>query len=200
MSDWLEIGKIVAAHGLRGEVRIYPDSDFPERFQQPGPRWLLRPGASEPEEIELLKGRFLDGKGLYIIQLEGVTNRDQAEALRGAVLMVPEGDRLPLEEDEFHVSDLIGLDVFDQHSQTVIGVVTAVIAAGNDLLEVERHAPAIATDTPETVEVPSENPSKSRRKRNAPSTKVLIPFVEEIVPIVDLEQGRLEINPPAGLL
>ncbi|HEY9659223.1 MAG TPA: ribosome maturation factor RimM, partial [Allocoleopsis sp.] len=38
---WLEIGKIVGVQGLKGEVRIYPNSDFPERFEQPGKRWLL---------------------------------------------------------------------------------------------------------------------------------------------------------------
>jgi 16S rRNA processing protein RimM len=169
--DWLEIGKIVAAQGLKGEVRIYPNSDFPERFEQPGPRWLLRPGATTPESIELLSGR-LDNKGLYIVKFAGIHDREQAEALRGCHLVVPEDDRPALEAGEFHVIDLLGLAVFDQRTQTLIGTISDVIPAGNDLLEVER-------------------PNGS---------KVLIPFVEPIVPIVDLNQRRVEITPPAGLL
>jgi 16S rRNA processing protein RimM len=174
-SDWLEIGRIVGAQGLQGEVRVYPSSDFPQRFEQPGTRWIVEPGAAEPEPIELLSGRYLDNKGLYVIKLRGVTNRDRAEALRNSVLMVPAGDRLPLEEGEFHVGDLVGLQVYHQTTQALVGTVTEVLAAGNDLLEVE----LAETDPPR---------------------KALIPFVEAIVPVVDLEQNRIEILPPAGLL
>lgn len=177
MSDrWLAVGKIIAPQGLKGEVRVYPDSDFPERFVEPGQRWLLRPGATEPEPIELLKGRSLDGKGLYVVQLAGITDRTQAETLRGCQIMVPASDRLPLDPDEFHVADLIGLQVFDQATQTLIGTVTNIIPAGNDLLEVQR-SPA----------PPNAKP-------------LLIPFVMAIVPIVDLAHQRIEITPPAGLI
>lgn len=170
--DWLEIGKIVAAQGLRGEVRVYPNTDFPERFEQPGTRWLLRPNAPAPEPIELLSGRYLEGKGLYVVQFQGISNRDQAEALRNCRVMVPETDRPALEEGEFHVADLLELAVIDQATQQQIGTVKDVIPAGNDLLEVELIS----------------------------GKKVLIPFVEPIVPIVDLAQRRVEITPPAGLI
>lgn len=171
-SQFLEIGKIVGAQGIKGEVRVYPDSDFPERFEQPGQRWLLRPNATEPESIELLSGRYLNGKGLYVLQLAGVDDRNQAEALRGAKLFVSANDRLPLEPGEFHVQDLIGLPVFDQATQNQVGIVKNLIPAGNDLLEVVK----------------------------ADGAMVLIPFVEAIVPVVDLEQKRIEITPPAGLV
>ncbi|MGB3200994.1 MAG: ribosome maturation factor RimM, partial [Nodosilinea sp.] len=41
--DWVEIGRIVAPQGVKGEVRVYPSTDFPERFLEPGDRWLKRP-------------------------------------------------------------------------------------------------------------------------------------------------------------
>lgn len=186
--EWLEIGKIVAAQGLKGEVRVYPNSDFPERFEEPGKRWLLRPGKTEPETIELVAGRYLAGKGLYVLQFKGITDRDQAEQLCNCRLLIPSSDRPHLEEDEFHVPDLLGLEVIDQASQQAIGRVKDVIAAGNDLLQVELY--------PAALEDPQEN---SAPKKNSPQT-VLIPFVKEIVPIVDLTQGRLEITPPPGLL
>ncbi len=175
---FLEIGKIVSPQGLRGEVRVYPNSDFPERFLEPGQRWLLRPGETQPQPIKLIKGRYLDSKGLYVVQLEAITDRDQAEALRDCRLLVPESDRPPLNEDEFHVSDLLGLKVFNQADQTLIGEVVNVLTAGNDLLEVQRQ------------------PSPDSQK---PGT-VLIPFVKAIVPVINLAQKRIEITPPTGLI
>ncbi|WNZ43757.1 ribosome maturation factor RimM [Leptolyngbya boryana CZ1] len=171
---YLEIGKIVAAQGLKGELRVYPNTDFPERFEEPGERWLLRPNQTEPEAIELVSGRYLDGKGLYVIQIKGIRDRDAAEALRGCQLLVPDSDRPDLEEGEFHVADLLGLSVYEQASQELIGTVSDVIPAGHDLLEVKKVTPEGKT--------------------------VLIPFVEAIVPVVDLAQRRIEITPPPGLL
>jgi 16S rRNA processing protein RimM len=174
--NWLEIGKIVGAQGLKGEVRVYPNTDFPERFEEPGTRWLRRSGATEPEAVTLISGRYLTGKGLYVIKLSGIDDRDQAEALRGCTLLVPENDRPLLEDDEFHVLDLLELEVFDQTTQTLVGTVKDVISAGNDLLEVNLSQPKGKTTT------------------------VLIPFVKAIVPVVDLERRRIEITPPTGLI
>lgn len=180
--DWVEIGRIVAPQGVKGEVRVYPSSDFPERFLEPGQRWLKRPRSLTPEPVELVRGRYVDGKGLYVVQLAGVDSREGAEALRDAVLVVSVGDRPSLDADEFYVADLVGLRVIVQATGTAIGTVTDIFAAGNDLLEVTYDAP---------------------EAENSPPTKpqtVLIPFVTAIVPVVNLAQGYLEITPPAGLV
>jgi 16S rRNA processing protein RimM len=183
LEDWLVVGRIVGAHGLNGELKIYPDSDFPERFLAPGERWLLKPGATQPEPAKLLSGRYVDGKGMYVIKLAGISNRDQSEALRDTQILVRQGDRLPLEPGEFHVDDLIGLAVILQSSQTQIGTITNLFSAGNDLLEVT------LTNPPSSDTANAKNPPK-----------VLVPFVEAIVPVVDLKAGRVEITPPKGLL
>ncbi len=188
IDDWLEIGKIVSPQGMKGEMRVYPQTDFPERFEVPGKRWLLRPNATEPEEVELIKGRFLEGKNLYVIQLGGVKYRDEAEELRGCKLLVPESDRPTLGEDEYHLMDLVGLPVFMQDGGELIGTVVDLINAGNDLLEV-CLGKGDKVEGVEGVESKIQN-----------SKTVLIPFVREIVPVVDLEAGRIEITPPTGLL
>lgn len=197
MSEWLEIGKIVAPQGLDGEVRVYSNSDFPERFEEPGQRWLLSPGESEPQVIELLAGRCIN-KGLYVVELAGVKDRNQAEALRGCLLMVPQSDRPELGEDEYHVLDLIGLEVFNQLTQEVLGTVVDVIPAGNDLLEVKLWEPQSTTPTTD-LQLTTGKKRKLQPKSSKPKT-VLIPFVKEIAPIVDLQAGRIEIMPPPGLL
>lgn len=195
MSKWIEIGRIVAPQGLKGDIRVYPSSDFPERFTEPGKRWLLSPGQIEPRSIELLRGRYLPSKGLYVIELAGIENREQAEALRNSQLLIEQGDRPQLEVDEFYVPDLIGLTVINQLNRKVIGKVISIIFAGNDLLEVEK----ISTDTPTISKVFEDNlqqkSRKSRRirhqkKTQSPKSKnILIPFVKAIVPIVNFEQS-----------
>lgn len=175
--DWLEIGRIVSPQGLRGELRVYPNTDFPERFLVPGERWLLPAGQSlprhTPQPVQLVAGRVIPKRGLFVIRLAGVEDCDAAEALRNAQLLVPISDRPSLEPGEFHVLDLVGLTVVDQATQAVIGRVESLIPTGQDLLEI---------------------------RLDATGTCTLLPFVEAIVPVVDLAAGRLEITPPPGLL
>lgn len=171
--ELLVVGKIVAAQGLKGELRVNPLSDFPERFTRPGPRWLQ--GRTGPaRSTTLLQGRNLPGKALFVIRLEGVTDREQAEALVGHALLVRSDDRPPLADGEFHLLDLVGLEVRLLDDGRVLGTVTDLIHGGNDLLEVAL--------------------------REEPTRTVLIPFVDAIVPTVDLAGGWLGLTPPPGLL
>ncbi|MDQ2097631.1 MAG: ribosome maturation factor RimM [Tychonema bourrellyi B0820] len=211
MSEWIEIGTIVAAQGLDGEVRVYPDSDFPERFVEPGKRWLLFPNKTEPEPIEFLSGRYIPGKGLYAVEVSGVEDRTAAEALRGCKLLVEKSSRPYLEPDEFYVQDLFGMEVFNQLTGELLGKVSEIIPAGNDLLEVElvqtpAEIAATEAERSKIVSVEVQHKDSRRKKHKTPrakppqTRKVLIPFVKEIVPVVDLEKGRIEIVPPSGLL
>ena len=202
---WLEIGTIVAAQGLRGEVRVYPSSDFPERFLEPGTLWLQDPNTGNIQEIELLGGRYLPGKNLYVLRLETIEYRDQAEALKGYILLVSHRDRLDLEENEYHVADLMNLEVFNQKTGENIGIVVDIFYAGNDLLKVQLYK---QPESQEFEKIKDHDLSKINRKskrrkfkkKKQPIPTILIPFVKEIVPVVDIAHKRLEIMPPDGLL
>ncbi len=215
---WLIIGRIVGAHGLNGHVKVYAESDFPERFVVPGDRWLKKPTDAQPVPIKLTSGRYLEGKNQYLVKLAGVDYRDQAEDLRQAELMVPESDRLSLEPGEFHVSDLIGLTVVLKADQTTIGTVTDVFTTGHDMLEVTVSETPEDSETGDNSElalatekaIPHDSMRakaaqklkrqvKRKAKKKAPKT-LLIPFVEEIVPTVDIAAGQIEITPPPGLI
>jgi len=214
--ELLVVGRLVAAQGLAGELRVLPLSDFPERFTRPGGRWLkARDGPAQP--VELRSGRQLPGKELFVVRIAGIDSRDAADALVGQELLVPAADRPPLEEGEFHLLDLVGLEVrllasgsppenigspaggraasepqgggkeegdgtasgaTEDGAAAVIGRVLDLIHAGNDLLEVELSAAA-----------PGGRPRR-----------LLIPFVEPIVPVVNLAEGWIGITPPPGLL
>jgi len=168
---WMSIGEIVAAQGLKGDIRIKPSSDFPERFTKPGKRWIQK--ANElPTEIKLIKGTIIPGKSIYVISIEGVSNRSSAEKIIGWNLVMPVNSRPNLNDDEYHYFDLIGLEVKKGPKKTLIGHVTDLIKGGNDLLEIE------------LVE----------------GKKVLVPFVKEIVPEIEIKEKWLLIKPPPGLL
>ena len=214
--ELLVVGRLVGVQGLGGELRVLPLSDFPERFTRRGPRWLQAKGRPA-QAVELRSGRQLPGKEVFVVRIAGIDSRDAAEALVGQELLVPAADRPPLEEGEFHLLDLVGLEVRlladgrppenigsptggsaaseppeveDEKvgrtdsgatadvATAVIGRVLDLIHAGNDLLEVERTAAA---------------PGGAGRR-------VFIPFVEAIVPVVNLAEGWIGITPPPGLL
>ena len=167
----MSIGEIVAPQGLKGDLRIKPSSDFPERFTKPGTRWIQK--ANEvPTEIKLIKGTLIPGKSIYILSIEGVSNRNSAEKIIGWNLVMPVDSRPSLAKNEYHYFDLIDIEVRRGPKKTLIGYVTDLIKGGNDLLEIE------------LVE----------------GKKVLVPFVKEIVPEIDIKEKWLLIKPPPGLL
>ena len=168
---WMSIGEIVAPQGLRGDIRIKPSSDFPERFTKPGKRWIQK--ADElPTEIKLQKGKLIPGKAIYVLSIEGVSNRTSAEEIIGWKLVIPINSRPKLSKEEYHYFDLIGLEARRGKKKTLIGYVTDLIKGGNDLLEIELVG----------------------------GKKVLVPFVKEIVPEIEIKEKWLLINPPPGLL
>ena len=169
--EWMSIGEIVAPQGLKGAIRIKPSSDFPERFTKPGKRWIQKDNEL-PTEIKLIKGTLIPGKSIYVLSIEGVSNRSSAEKIIGWNLVIPIDSRPNLSNNEYHYFDLIGLEARRGARKAVIGHVTDLIKGGNDLLEIE------------LVE----------------GKKVLVPFVKEIVPEVEIKEKWILINPPPGLL
>ncbi len=168
---WMSIGEIVAPQGLKGDIRIKPSSDFPERFTKPGKRWIQK--ANEfPTEITLIKGTLIPGKSIYVMSFAGIANRNSAEKIIGWNLVIPLDSRPNLKKNEYHYLDLIGLEARRGPQKTIIGYVTDLIKGGNDLLEIE------------LIE----------------GKKVLVPFVKEIVPEIEIKEKWLLLTPPPGLL
>ncbi|SAY38582.1 ribosome maturation factor RimM [Candidatus Synechococcus spongiarum] len=168
----VEVGLVVAAQGLKGELRVLSSSDFPERFLEPGFRWLQKLD-EPPRAVELWQGRCLTRKGLYGIRLKGIATRNQAETLVRHRLLADATTRPPLAAGEFHLLDLEGLEVRLDPAGPALGTVVDLLHGGNDLLEIRLHHGG---------------------------QSVLVPFVEAIVPQVRLEEGWILLCPPADLL
>jgi 16S rRNA processing protein RimM len=122
MTDLVLVGRIARTHGVRGDVLINPETDFPEeRFVAGCVMQLEMSGRSEPITIESV--RFHQGRPL--VTFAGVDTMDAAEALIGAALKLPEAEIPPLPAGMYYRHDLVGCEVTDTKGQA-IGRVTSV--------------------------------------------------------------------------
>ncbi|KAJ0797292.1 putative 16S rRNA processing protein RimM [Helianthus annuus] len=189
-SQYVEIGYISSVHGLQGEVRVKPNTDFPElRFSEPGKRWLKQQmlGREIIKEVELLEGRGHHGQKSWIVKFNNVDKVEQAQQLVGSTILVLDEDRPELEEGDFYARDLAGMRVMLKETGEPVGTVVNVFdAGGSDLLQVKLDSSL------ETID------KNGNLKSEAPL--VWIPFVEAIVPHVDLNNREMIITPPKGLL
>jgi 16S rRNA processing protein RimM len=162
------LGAVAGAHGIRGEVRIKAFAQDPLDIGAYGP--VTTEDGAQSFEITVLRLH----KGMTIARLDGVRDRNAAEALKGVRLYVPRA-RLPVpdEEDTWYHADLVGLEALDPGG-TRLGAVIAVQDFGaGDLLEI-----ALAGQ----------------------DRTVLVPFTHDIVPRIDVAAGRLVVDAPRELL
>ncbi|MGH3585622.1 MAG: ribosome maturation factor RimM [Pseudonocardia sp.] len=165
------VGIAVRAHGLRGELVVELHTDSPDERFVPGATLIAqRPGAPAGS---LTVEAVRPHSGRLLVRFAEAPDRDAAEALRGTRLLVPADALAPPEDDEeFHVHQLEGLRA-ELADGTVVGTVREVVhGPGGELLVLARP------DHPDA----------------------LVPFVQAIVPTVDLPGGRLVLTPPDGLL
>ena len=172
--EWLVVGIITSSHGIKGELKVKSLSDFSERFTKPGKRWLQLDN-KEPTVFNLISGFKKPGKDIFIISLETIEDRNSAEKFKNYKLLVKSNNIPELKKEEFHLNQLVNLKVKIKQEDKIeiIGEVVDLLNESNNLLEIKIY----------------EN-----------NKKILIPFVKDIVPIIDLEKDFILINPPIGLL
>ena len=173
-NEWLVVGFITSCHGINGQLKVKSLSDFEERFLKPGIRWLQKENEL-PSKIELSSGFKQPGKETFIIKFHGINTRHHAEQIKTYKILVKTNKLPKLKKEEFHLLELINLEVktLENDELKTIGKVINLENEKNNLLVIELF--------------------KNRKK-------VLIPFVKEIVPLVDIKNNFLIINPPDGLL
>jgi 16S rRNA processing protein RimM len=166
----IAVGHIVGVHGLRGEVKVEPYTDFPARF---APGVVLMVGEDlTAETIEQVR----EHKTNLLVKFAGVDDRAGAEELRSLWLFVDEADAAQLEAGAYWIHDIIGLNVFTDQGEQV-GRITDVLTTGaNDVYVV-----AAAGDF---------NGGR----------EVLLPALDDVILTVDLGQGRMIVHLPDGLL
>lgn len=107
--DWVVIGEVIGVFSVRGEVKVRPETDYPERFYKLDEVNLREPSGSL-KTLRIRSVRF--HRRMALMKLEGIDDRDLAQSLRGSLLIVPRSETVELPEDEFFVDDLVGIRVF----------------------------------------------------------------------------------------
>lgn len=125
----INIGKIVNAVGLKGELKVYNYSAYKERFEE------LEYVYVEEKKAKIDNVRYM--KEMVILKLADVNDRNQAEALKNSLIYIDETQLRELPEGEYYIKDMIGMAVKEEKGN-VLGVLTDVIQnSAQDLYEVE---------------------------------------------------------------
>jgi 16S rRNA processing protein RimM len=102
---YLTVGLVTRPHGVRGEVRVAPDTDFPERLLALRRVYLSRDGRRTSHTVERVRPQG----AAFLLKLASVDTADAAERLRGAALQIPRSEAAPLPEGQYYIGDVIGL-------------------------------------------------------------------------------------------
>ena len=107
MEDLLKVGVITTTHGVRGEVKVYPTTDEPERFLDL--EYVLLDTGKELRRLDIKNVRFF--KNLVILKFDGIDNINDIEKYKGRDLWIPREEAQELDEDEYYIADLLGMKV-----------------------------------------------------------------------------------------
>jgi 16S rRNA processing protein RimM len=157
------VGRVLSPHGTTGELQIEAISDSPGRFSSGGMLYLN----DRPHKIKSSRGL---PKGRIGLKLEGINSRNEAESLRGSLLLVTEDMVPPLPEGEYYHFQLIGIRVYTQEHE-YLGQVTEILATGSNDVYLVSHN----------------------------SSEILIPALHDVVVRVDVNGRTMTVDLPEGL-
>ena len=168
MQKRLEVGQIVNTFGIKGEVKVTPFTDDINRFDD-----LKKVYVKTRKEEKLYKvenARY--HKNMVLLKLEGIENPEQAELLKNAYLEIDREDAIPLEEGQYFIVDLIGLDVYTDEGN-LLGKVDDIYNTGaNDIYVVKDEL----------------------------GKQVLLPGIKEVIKEVDLDNEKIIVHLIPGLI
>lgn len=173
-ADKVCIGAVGGVRGLKGEIRVKSFTADANDIAAYG-----------PVSIEGKEGEFqirVTGqvKGMVIARIDGIDDRDGAEALKGKQLYVPKSALPEAEDGEFYYADLMGMKAESTEGKP-LGIVKAIHNFGaGDIIEIARETNGPAED-------------------GDAKDDLMVPFTKAMVPQVDMQQGRIVIDPPQNL-
>lgn len=133
MDDLLRVGVISSTHGVRGEVKVFPTTDDPARFEALE-EVLLDTGKGEVITLGIERVAYF--KNMVILKFRGIDNMEEAAKYKGRDLLVTRENAVPLEEGEFFICDIIGITVFEENGEE-FGILKDVLQTGaNDVFVV----------------------------------------------------------------
>ena len=135
MEDLLQVGVITSTHGIRGEVKVFPTTDDPNRFRKL--KQVILDTGKEQLDMEIASVKFF--KNQVIVKFKGIDDINDVEKYRKAGLYVTRENAVPLGENEYFIADLIGLKVISDDEEE-LGVIDDVLQTGaNDVYIVKKE-------------------------------------------------------------
>ncbi len=168
--NYVAVGQIVGPHGIRGEVKVEPMTDFPERFRK-GARVFLGAATNATDVVATEIAAARPHQGRWLVLFSSIKDRNTAETLRDQYVLIPEADLMPLGEHENYAHDLIGLDVVTTDGLALGKLVEILFTSANDVYIVRGQ-----------------------------SGETLIPATRDVVVSVDLAGRQMTVTLPEGLL
>lgn len=117
------IGKIGAAHGVRGDMKVYPLTDFPDRFN------TIKKAFIDDKEINIISTRYQNN--FVVMKVKGVNSREEVARYTNKLLKINRSDVPPLNEGEYYSFDIIGLKVINQ-DDIVLGEIIEILKTGSN--------------------------------------------------------------------
>lgn len=177
MEQFLRIGVITTSHGLKGEVKVYPTTESPERFKEVKKVQIRTP--KDTIETEITEARSF--KNLAIVKFAAFNDIEQVKNLHNAEIYISREDGQKLEEGEYYIADLIGCRVFDEEGK-YLGHLKDVLQTGaNDVYVVD------------TENCENESVKEGRGE-------LLLPVIEQCIRKVDIEKGEITVFLMPGLV
>lgn len=168
MEDLLKVGVITSTHGVHGEVKVFPTTDDSARFKKL--KHVLLDTGKELLSYEIQGVKFF--KQFVILKFKGIDNINEIEKYKRCPLFVKREDAVPLEEDEYFIADMLGMEVATEDG-IFFGTLKDVIVTGaNDVYVVE------------SIEY----------------GEVLIPAIKECILKVDMKDRKMKVHLLEGLL
>ena len=164
----LEIGQIVNTFGIKGFVKIYPYVDDITRFDDLEDVYILQKKQETKLKIEEVKYQ----KNMVLVKFKGIETVEQAENLRNAYVEIDRKDAIPLEEGQYFIADLLGLDVFLDTGEK-LGILDDIFNNGSTDIYVVK---------------------------NELGKQFLLPYIDEVIKNIDLENEKITVHLIDGLI
>lgn len=162
------VGTIVGTFGNKGDIKITP-LIYPPDYLLEIKSIFIESLDNEKQEFKVLRSK--KHKNIYLFSLEGISDMDVAENLRGLSIYIPSIEFKELQKNEYYYHELEGLVAYTD-SGNIIGKVDHIMKGGNDILVI----------------------------KNEEGKEIMIPFVDELVPEVNLKEKTITINVIEGLM
>ena len=135
MEDYFRVGVIANTHGIRGEVKVFPTTEDPQRFK--GMKEIILDTVSEKKVLVVASARFF--KNLVILKFKGIDSINDIEKYKGKDLLVTRENAIPLNEGEYYIADIIGATVVTEDGAQ-FGILKDVLTTGaNDVYVVDHE-------------------------------------------------------------